>query len=154
MGGRLSGKTRERRSLERVAHHEAGHAVAAIHHDIAFRYVTIRPDPATETLGHILHRPFPKGFQPDVEVTPRMRDLMERHIVALFAGGLSEKRFAGRHNYRGSRSDHEQVIDLATYVSQGYGRTLDRYVAWPPPRGESKIRANRTIGKSPPEEGR
>ena len=129
MGGHLSAAARKRRDLEATAHHEAGHAVAAIWHDLGFRYVTINPDQAEGSLGHLLYQPPPKGFNPEVELTPKTRDRIERQIVAAFAGGHAEARFRGRHNLVGARRDRSQAIDLACYVA-GYGRALEKYLDW------------------------
>jgi hypothetical protein len=40
------------RRVEHIAHHEAGHAVAAVAFRKSFRYVTIEPD--DDSLGHII----------------------------------------------------------------------------------------------------
>jgi hypothetical protein len=45
---------RERKRLWRTAVHEAGHAVAAFTLGLPFRWVSVKPDPETGSLGHVV----------------------------------------------------------------------------------------------------
>jgi ATP-dependent Zn protease len=42
--------------LRATAYHEAGHAVAALHHNIKLRELSIVPSQAHNSLGHILQK--------------------------------------------------------------------------------------------------
>jgi len=124
---RVAASAGSKRVLLRVAHHEAGHAVASLFLMQRFRYVTI--EPSEDAFGHVMHWPLPPTFRPDISVTPRGRSLIDSHVTILFAGGIAEKRFAGRHNYAGSKYDRNAAIDLAAHVC-GPGKALEFYLKW------------------------
>jgi hypothetical protein len=94
---------------------------------VGFRYVTIIP--SGDTLGHVKNYPFGKSFQPDVEVTLRMRDRLEKEIVIYYAGNEAEKKFCGRYNHWGSNGDFHSLVDLASYVAGGE-EALEAYLKW------------------------
>jgi ATP-dependent Zn protease len=113
--------------LERTAYHEAGHVVAHFIQNIGFRYVTIIP--SGDALGYVKGYPFAESFRPDMGVTLRMRDRLEKAIVIYYAGNEAEKKFCGRYDYRGSSVDFDSLVDLASYVTGG-GETLNAYLKW------------------------
>jgi ATP-dependent Zn protease len=104
--------------LEATAHHEAGHAVAALHHELKFTYVTIIPDEKEGSLGHIRYRGLSKKLVEGLEFglqTPRQCELIESHVINSFVGGEAEARFRdNRHNYDGAKSDRQGAIELAS----------------------------------------
>jgi len=79
-------------SIEAVAHHEAGHAVAAYRLHRRFRYVTIEPD--GRDLG-CCYRPYEplesacRACLPDI-LTPSQRSALDREIMVEMAGFVAE----------------------------------------------------------------
>ena len=123
----MRAQVRAAKALRATAFHEAGHAVASIWLQRPFKYVTIEPD--GDTLGHV-HAWVPgKWFRPDLEVTPRVRALIDAEVSVLFAGGIAEKRHVGRSNRHSTRSDYSALVGLALYIG-GDERTTDAYVKW------------------------
>jgi len=122
-------KTRNRaaNALRSTAFHEAGHVVASIWLQRPFKYVTI--EPAGDALGHMQGWVPGKWFRPDMELTPRVRSLIDAEVSVLFAGGIAEKRHVGRSNRHSTRSDYSALVDLALYVG-GDERTTNAYVKW------------------------
>jgi len=94
-----------------------------------FRYVTIEPEPADNTLGHVLYAPWPRSARPDVEMTPRTRILCEQSIITALAGPRAEKHFTGRWNNAGARSDHSTAFDFAQRVC-GSSESAEAYLKW------------------------
>lgn len=117
------------KKLECTAYHEAGHAVAAYRQHLRFRYVTIKPDENDDSLGHLLHRAFDKRFRPDIALTPKMVESIEKHIVNCFAGPIAEKKFTGRWNHTGASSDNAAAANLASYV-HGHPKVIEAYLAY------------------------
>ncbi len=102
------------KKLQATAHHESGHAVAAYLQELKFRKVTIEPE--KDSLGHLLHRAFDKRFRPDLSLTDAVCASIERRVVNCFAGPIAEKKFTGRWNLPGARSDTESAHNLAALV--------------------------------------
>jgi len=78
------------RAREALAHHEAGHAVAALVTGGRFEYVTIKPDEKSGNLGHV-------WFAPDDSVAKDREEEKERlrtDIVIDYAGVAAETRYA------------------------------------------------------------
>ena len=69
--------------LETVAHHEAGHTVAAWLLRIGFHYVTITPNPEGDSLGHVLRSPLPRWFNPEISSDDPENASGEAHRVEL-----------------------------------------------------------------------
>jgi hypothetical protein len=100
------------RQRERVAYHEAGHAVAAYLLRRAFRYVTIIPKEGSQ--GHVMPRQRPGGqpYQLGDDVADGRR--AERMIMVLLAGITAEAIRYGRRPPRWIRqSDIAQAIAWA-----------------------------------------
>jgi len=117
-------------SKQSIAYHEAGHAVAHVELRVPFKYVTITPDEAAGSLGHVQANDTPAWFDPESNTDWRRHQLyIEDQIVILWAGPAAEAKLKGRNNWRGSRSDMSTAIDLAFYV---YGRTdtVEKYVSY------------------------
>ncbi|MBE55038.1 MAG: hypothetical protein CL479_00455, partial [Acidobacteria bacterium] len=97
--GRKKKPLSEQRQLQATAHHEAGHAVAALHYELKFRYVTIISDEQQGSLGHVKFRRVDKGIYERSEfgaLTDRRRMDVERHVITMFTAGAAEARFRGR----------------------------------------------------------
>jgi ATP-dependent Zn protease len=116
-------------ALECTAYHEAGHAVAAWWLGIPHRRVDIIPDEGDGRLGACWHYRPPPWVQPDVDLSPRAQDWLERRIKVLQAGAIAEKRFRGQANRAGARDDLARAIDYARYVA-GDGRALTAYLKY------------------------
>lgn len=71
-----------------VAIHEAGHAVAAVHHGIGFRYVTI-------DAGHVKLRPVPK-YAGSPKYGARAARYWNNRLIVALAGPAAHKK---RHPY-------------------------------------------------------
>lgn len=79
----------KKRNEERsgVAYHEAGHAVVAVVLGRRFRKVTIVPE--SDSLGHVLHRPYSKTFQPDVNTGGHTERRICDDVMCSLAGMLA-----------------------------------------------------------------
>lgn len=97
-----------------VAYHEAGHAVAAFYLGLRVREVSIVPD--ADGLGYVFWKPMPSSFRPDVEVTPKVRDRIEREAIATLAGPCAEEKAGGNDAWRTSGSDLEDSVALLGYL--------------------------------------
>jgi len=79
-------KQRSRYSREeKAAFHESGHVVAAFHLRLTIKSVSLDGD--GDSYGRVLFRTL-KNFRPDLDLTLRQKDWMERHIMCWFAGAL------------------------------------------------------------------
>lgn len=111
-----------------TAYHEAGHAVAAIHLYLPFKYVTIVPEPGS--LGHVLHHKMPKWFNPEIDKdSARVWYHARSHVICSLAGQVAQSKFVGRRVVRGAGGDHELVIEIASHLV-GYGKTLTAFVEY------------------------
>ena len=155
MGGRHNARTRRTGARERTAYHEAGHAVAAVFYESGLREVSIVPDPEHGSEGHVRWLPAwrKRVDEQEIRITHRRRDEVERTMVVIFAGGMAEKQFAGRHNYvaqglveddRGfnqavAGGDWAQANALASYLDFGSDRELSACLAWLRVRAEEFV---------------
>ena len=112
-----------------TAYHEAGHAVAAFFLRTGFRRVTIMSD--GEAAGHSLDGAGGRfRGQPDCEMTPAIRDYLERHIRVLLAGEIAQRRHSPRSVRRHhGESDRQRAVDLAFYIN-GDTRAVELYMRW------------------------
>jgi len=117
---------RDFRNLLIVAHHEAGHAVAAWHFHLKFRYVTILPDKESGSLGHLMHNK-QKWFRPDCDSSDRVILHAEHWIKGLFAGQIAESKFRRRKPRWGMESDDHLAVDLAMHLG-GSEDTINAYL--------------------------
>lgn len=112
--------------LARVAHHEAGHAVAAIEFRIPFKYVTI--DPALLILGHCALSKA-RNFRPDYSVTRATQLRAERYIVTCYAGLTAEAKYTGIWNFEGSEHDLKVATTLASQVCGSF-EEVEAFLNW------------------------
>lgn len=125
----MSKRTKDKLSrLEKVAYHEAGHAVACFFAKKPYKHVTI--EPGEDSYGHIRHFPLPDSFQPDIDSESyRMQKRIEQEIILLYSGHAAEVLAAGRHNWRGASDDTRRAVDLALYVN-GDPKQTSAYLQW------------------------
>jgi hypothetical protein len=123
-------RSRERKSLEATAYHEAGHAIARWWLGLRFKEASIIPNSAEGTLGHVLGSGLPKWFNPATQDhQPRMRLQAEKQIVTLFAGQIAEQNFLGRRPNRNTyHHDNHCAVDLASYFHEG--ETLEAFLKY------------------------
>lgn len=125
---------------EALAHHEAGHAIAAVELKRTILYVSVQPSgdcPGHCALGNMSTAR--KG----------LRRRIEREILILLSGPAAEAAFAGRLNERGARGDFADAIELSNdmfgsraeqsaWLDEQYDRA-EAFVAGP--RRQALIRA-------------
>jgi hypothetical protein len=104
-------KRNEKRSG--VAYHEAGHAVVAVALRRRFRKVTIVPE--HDSLGHVLQRPYPKTFQPEINSDGRTERRIRDDVMCSFAGMLAQRRACGRAT--GYHADLHNASDMLSYLN-------------------------------------
>ncbi|MFN3891988.1 MAG: hypothetical protein ACK4MV_16455 [Beijerinckiaceae bacterium] len=85
-----------------VAHHEAGHAVAAIALGVPMRFATIVPDLEDATLGHVRFR----------SGDPDLPSLGHRLLIVSLAGPAAQRRFAPRSPIRVNGDSDFQLARL------------------------------------------
>jgi hypothetical protein len=103
------------KQLEEIAYHEAAHAVFFFKFGLRHGLATIKPDRATQTLGHVkIRRPKWMGIQPGTPLEEmRQRLRAEREILSLFAGRIAEARYAKRRINWGHEGDYHTIADFA-----------------------------------------
>jgi hypothetical protein len=133
----------ERRALERIAYHEAGHAVMSVICRRPFSFATIIP--ASDYAGLVQHPAFPADFQPDLSVIPGARHskLLEDHILISLAGAAAEDVFVGRAKPRREAGnavhDYKIATQMALHVT-GDPNEASAYVTWLLHRARNKLR--------------
>lgn len=104
----------KKKSLEKTAYHEAGHAVMTHSLGRRFRYVTVIPN--DDYLGCV--RPSAvRNFHPEWDSSRRGVRLIEGEIMIFFAGQIAEKMFSECDNWTGSRGDWSGAVDVALYLA-------------------------------------
>jgi ATP-dependent Zn protease len=92
----------------RTAYHEAGHAVACLKLGRGFLCVTIVPDQDSD--GEVKRTKAPKS---------KSERWLEREVLISLAGLAAEKRYVGRTDWKGARSDTSQASDLMLGLFRG-----------------------------------
>lgn len=113
----MKGKDYMKHSKEDLAaaYHEAGHALLHFYFDRSFKHIQVGED--EESLGMVLGRRLPKWLQTaDIEVTPRIKDKLEKRIKCLLAGRIAEKIFTRVNNREGANYDMHIVSQFADYL--------------------------------------
>jgi hypothetical protein len=130
--GELKLKPKRRSKLERIAYHEAGHAVVAHLLGVTALDLSIAPDPDDGSLGHYEHSPiYDSVMQPDIKVPSAYIDAFEKEILITFAGNITEKILNRRYGYSGARKDYSDALDAALYLAEGDIKVAGRLLAWP-----------------------
>lgn len=114
--------------IEKVAYHEAGHAVAAYIFHRRFSSVSIIPK--DDYLG-IMTRPKTESLEQDLLDMDdfRNRKRIESEIIISFAGAVAEGLLVGRHNWKGAIQDNHQAIDSAEAIVSSHDE-LEAYINW------------------------
>lgn len=106
------------RSLERIAIHEAGHAVAVVLYKMGShrRGATIVQD--GETLGQVFHRRHPASFQQDLSSGRNVEKRIRRTVCVLLAGYAAEKlEFGARIKPIGADQDFHDAVGFVESMS-------------------------------------
>ena len=114
-------------SIEATAFHEAGHVVVGVLLGLDVHAATVIAD--EHTLGQTSWTPPSEQFRPDREIVDATRNEIEARVMAKFAGGLAEERFAGAPNDEGAAWDREGIVDLAGYMVSTQDE-LEAYITW------------------------
>lgn len=107
-------------SIEETAHHEAGHAVAAIKSGKSFRYVTI--DPNEYSRGRVV---FKTGFKRNM----RSRVLCENNAIIALAGPIAGAHSCNRKTRRGASVDFREAVAMIDHIC-GSPEETKAYIAW------------------------
>lgn len=113
-----------------VAIHEAGHAVVSRFLRRSVRGISIRED--EDSYGHVLYRPRPAWFQPDLAVDTRHRQILEQEVMIAY-GGIEAQRFVDGDEERlliGAAVDLDAVAELVLYMSGGERSEAEAYGLW------------------------
>jgi hypothetical protein len=114
--------------MQCAAYHEAGHAVMSFILRRGVTRVTIIPNDESKTLGLCTSTHLPRSFSPDMKMDARARNVIEREVMILLAGTTAERKFRGRHNWRGANDDLRKAVNLASYYcpsTEEVGKYLD-----------------------------
>ncbi len=104
------------KDLESLAYHEAGHAVAAFHHNVRAKKLSILPEPGSS--GRLTYHPYFSGIHPEGDTSPRVQRRLENMALVCCAGPAAERRFNARgyRTYHG-KGDWQYAIDLLSHLS-------------------------------------
>jgi ATP-dependent Zn protease len=97
----------DRKRLEAAAYHEAGHAVVAWRQRVKVPRVTILHD--DDSVAGAAHSRRP-AFLSAASYDSLPKSAVEDHALVCLAGAESEKRWTGRYNHVGARSDVESAV--------------------------------------------
>ncbi len=98
----------------------AGHAVVGIWQGVRVHSISIVPDRAERTLGHVRRGRWSRTVVPDVySHSPRVRRYCESQILFSFAGVIAERSASPRRRYNwvGADQDIRFADDLISYVA-------------------------------------
>lgn len=139
-------------SLERVAYHEAGHAVAHIWLGVPFRWASIKPD--ANSYGRVtgpspLRRLIDKRLDGD-KLTPKEWVRVEKEIVAIYAGSAAEAEYLQRNDLvnldnltglvLGALDDQSINIQIATQLQSDDTEVGDAWLTYLRLRASSLVR--------------
>lgn len=111
---------------EVVAHHEAGHAVAAFLYHFKIDFATIKSD--GDAAGMV--RCYPRGKMDLYSASPIMRNKIERNIIVTLAGDIAQRKFAPRSSRSWQlTADRSAASNMALSVC-GTGESATAYLAW------------------------
>ncbi len=122
-----SSETTFSRKLMATAYHEAGHAVVG--YDLRQRLRKVSIIPNETSAGRCAFAGFGPKFNPEADVSWRVRTRLERSIIVSLAGPEAERVFRGRRNNVGAAGDFSDAVDYASYLVST-DEELETYVAW------------------------
>lgn len=110
-----------------TAHHEAGHAVIALHLGMAVRRIKLRPSDGVA--GVVEHQNPLKGIRLDIDNSPRANLKAEKAICICLAGPIAQRKYNARTwRHEHGEADHALAADLALSVHGGDLATA--YLTW------------------------
>jgi hypothetical protein len=116
--------------VQRIAYHEAGHAVGGYLNRRPLLRVSIVE--TEDAWGTCTYRNWGESFRPDIEVTMRVRDGLERAIITGLAGPEAEAKYIGEPDKElnvGADSDYRAALNCALYVASS-AEESEAYLAW------------------------
>jgi len=113
---------------ERVAYHEAGHAVMRYELRLPFKRVSIVPDGETLTVGRVQHQ-YPPTFRPDCNTDLRTEGRIKHEVMAALAGELAETYATGHRDWWALAMDSQNAFAFAAYVTAS-GDEAAAYIRW------------------------
>jgi hypothetical protein len=119
-------------ALECTAYHEAGHAVACFALKRRLLTISIVEDKKECRLGEVRMGALPRWvpqLDEGANLNYRARLWLEREAMILFAGGIAERKFRGRHDHVGAHHDRHRALDYVDCLC-GSTRESEAYVAW------------------------
>lgn len=123
-----------------VAYHEAGHAVVSFFCQEQFKTVSIIP--AEDYLGVVVGRRLEKrifdAFATGLDLTPYQRMRIENQVIISLAGGIAERRYRGRYNHQGRKSDIDNAVDIVLRLS-GSAEEANAYLKWLDTRAHNAV---------------
>jgi hypothetical protein len=125
-------------SIEEIAHHEAGHAVAAIRFRKSFQYVTI--DPNDYSRGRLM---FKTSFNPGFILNMRTRVLCENNAIIALAGPIAGARSCNRKTGRGASVDFDYAVAMIGHICS-CPEEAKAYIAWLKARSRMFVHATIT----------
>jgi hypothetical protein len=140
----------------RTAVHEAGHAVMAYLVRRPFTVISVLAD--DDSYGRVQHALPGDWFQPDIEVTRRVRTRIEHHVMILLAGAEAEGHWVAQsqgapvdwedHLKVGAAHDWSAAALLADYAC-GSVEEASAYIEWLRQRVLNKVGRWNTEGEDP-----
>jgi hypothetical protein len=111
-----------------AAHHEAGHAVAALTFRRSLTQVSIEAD--GHSIGRVDQRPQRIDVPTHGEVPAWVRRAVNADIVVAWAGPLAEERVVGSYDHVTAEHDLDRMFDQAMVVTLGHAQEALAYVEW------------------------
>ena len=112
-------------SEKRTAYHEAGHAVMSFELKLAIKKVSIIPD--GKIYGYVKGGKSPDDI--DYVYKAKTERWIEKQIMSLYSGYITEKMYYKRGSRIGSISDNSVAIDFANEVC-GSEEEVSAYLKW------------------------
>src|SRR5260370_14575354 len=109
-----------------TAYHEAGHAVMAYFLGVRLKKVTIITN--KDYVGSVLQEKVVRGLAPEVDISLRNFDRMEKLARIALAGNIAQKIHAPR-SHDGASSDRQTVADVAFRLN-GSSEAASAWIKW------------------------